>query len=316
MPRIAVLERIHDDGIARLRAFADVDCAWGLGRSEHLKIAAGSDAVVIKGSTRIDDEFLSTGRRLRIVARAGTGLDNIDMPAAARRGIAVFNVPTGNTRSAAEFAILSMLRLARRIDLAAGMTRKGDFRRHLLEGREIGALRIGLVGFGNVGRTVAELLRGFGSKVSAYDPGDIAAREFEQRGVKRVDGLDALVGEVDLLSLHATFDPRNPLTLGESLFSRLRPGALLVNTARGQLIDQAALIRALDAGIVAAAALDLIDPEPPFDLEPGTHAFDHALLRHPKVVVTPHMAASTVDAQHRIAVELAETLSRRFADAG
>jgi D-3-phosphoglycerate dehydrogenase len=310
MPRVSVLERIHDDGIARLRDFAELECAWGLGREGHLRLVMTSDAVIVKGSTKVDDEFLATGDRLRIVARAGTGLDNIDIAAAAKRGITVFNVPTGNSRSAAEFTVLSMLRLARRIDLAASMKQAGDFRRHLLEGRELGALCVGLVGFGNVGRLVAELLCGFGSKVVAFDPGPVLQDEFDRRGVRRAPSLEALASQIDILSLHATFDARNPFVVGDRIFACLKPGAFVVNTARGQLLDQAALIRALDAGTVAAAALDLIDPEPPFDLVPDAHHFDHALLRHPKVVVTPHMAASTIDAQGRIAIELVDRLGR------
>jgi len=311
-PRIVVLERIDASGLRRLSTFSDVERAWGLGSADQLVRASKADAIVVKGSVRVDRTFMVACRRLRVVGRAGTGLDNIDVEAARRLAIKVLSVPTGNSQSAAEFAVLSMLRLLRCTDRAQAMAKSGDFRRHRLEGRELAQATVGLVGFGNVGRRVATILRGFGSKVLAYDPALPDPQLFVAFGVERATSLEGLLRRADVVSLHATLNSSSVGLIGRTQFRMMRRGALLVNTARGPLVDARALIEALDNGRVAMAALDVIEPEPPFDMPPDQHRFNHPLLDHEKIVVTPHMAASTRDAQKRIARNLADMIRSHF----
>lgn len=315
-PCIAILEAIHEDGIARLEDFATVDLRLGLPRAVQLEIIGDYEAIIVKSVTRVDEALIAAAPRLRAVGRAGTGIDNIDLNAAERQGIAVLMVPTGNTVSAAEFTIGLMLNLCRKLPDAFRAVAAGDFRRHLLEGRELGGLTVGLVGLGNVGMAVAQRLEPFGCSIVGWDPAPRDAAGFGSLGGRLVGNFEELLPLPDILSFHVRVTPGTTRMLDRTAIARTRPGTLVVNTSRGAVIDDQALLEALAAGHVAAAALDVIDPEPPFDAAPGTHDYDHPLLRHPKVLVTPHMAASTEDAQRRIAVDLAAQLQNALVPLG
>jgi D-3-phosphoglycerate dehydrogenase len=312
-PRVAVLEAIHDEGIARLRAFATVEVHLGLGRAELLEAVKDFEVIVVKSVTQVDEELLAAAPGLRVVARAGTGTENIDLGAASGRGVAVLTVPTGNTVSAAEFTLAQILALCRRIPEAQRAVDAGDYRRHLLEGRELAELRVGLVGLGNVGMAVARRLQPFTCTIIGWDPAPLDGAAFAALGGTMAASYEDLLPAVDLLSFHVRLTPETRHMLDRAALGKVSPGLLLVNTSRGAVIDGGALIEALDDGRVAAAALDVLDPEPPFDAAPGTVAYDHPLVAHAKVVVTPHLAGSTVEAQRRIALTLADSVESALA---
>lgn len=308
MPKILVLERIHVAGLELMSRFAEVDVCLGLDRTGVLGRVPGADAIVVKSATKVDGALIDRATRLKVVGRAGTGTENIDLAYAAARGITVLTVPTGSTVSAAEFTIAQMLNLCRRLPAARAAVAANDFRRHLLEGRELGALTVGLVGVGNVGIAVAERLSAFGCALIGYDPYTVHDERFAALGGRLVESLCDLLRAADIVSFHVTQTRETTRMLDRKALEHVKPGAIVVNTARGAVIDDQDLIEALDNGRVAAAAVDVLEPEPPFESPPAETSYDHPLLHHERVFVTPHMAASTEDAQRRVAVELAERL--------
>jgi len=311
-PIVTVFEAIHQDGLDALSEFSEVRIAIGASRDKQLMLASDSDVVILKSVVRIDGEFLDNAPRLRIIGRAGTGIDNIDLVEAKNRGIEVLTIPLGNTVTAAEFTILQMLFLCRRMTEVIDFITKRDYRRHLLEGRELSKLVVGIVGLGNVGMAVAERLIPFGCKVVAYDPASRHADKFGKMGGVSASSLEDLLPQVDVLSLHARLTSETWHLMGRESFSLLKKGVMLINTSRAALIDDEALIDAIESGVVASAALDVLEPEPPFDLAPAEHAYSHALLDQPHVFVTPHIGASTVDAQSEISLSLANKIRECF----
>jgi D-3-phosphoglycerate dehydrogenase / 2-oxoglutarate reductase len=311
-PRILVLEEIHNDGLTALEAKAKVDVRLGLDRQSQLNIVDGYDAIVVRSVVSVDRELLDRARTLKAIGRAGTGTENIDLVAAAEKDISVFTVPTGNSISAAEFTIALMFCLTRHLPQAFEMAAAGDFRRNLLEGREFSNLSVGLVGLGNVGMAVATRLAPFGSKIYGVDPEPRDRDGFAALGGITVDTFSDLLPLVDILSFHVRVTDQTVAMLNEEAFAAMKPGMFLVNTSRAHVIDDEALLNALDTGQVAAAALDVLDPEPPFDADPGDHNYSHPLSSHPRVLATPHMAASTTDAQYNIGIDLARQLIHFF----
>lgn len=306
--RILVLESMHHDGIGRLRAAShSVEVALGLDRHEQLAKVADVDAVVVKSVVRVDEELLGCACNLRVIGRAGVGTDNIDKAAVAARGIAVLTVPGGNADAGADFTVMQILCLIRNAYQAQKMMAVGDYRRDLLMGRDLCALTVGIVGLGHVGRGVAKRLRGFGCRLLGFDPG-LAPVDFAALGVEQVANIDRLMREVDILSLHVPLTPTTRDLIGVAQLENARPGLVLVNTSRGAVVNEAALTDAVRTGRIAAAALDVFDEEPPFDALPGSHAYDNPLLHVPGIVSTPHVGASTVDAQRNIALSLADQL--------
>lgn len=306
MYRIFILESIHVTGVERLRQFAQVEHLLNRPRAEILARLPEADAVICKSVTKVDREFLASAHRLKVVGRAGTGTDNFDKDALAERGIPLITVPTGNSVSAAEFAVMCILLLAKNAVPAVDAVRCGDFRRDLLEGRELSCMTVGLFGFGNVGRLVASRLLSFGCVVMTYDARPENMAIAKGMGIVACGSPADLLAQCDVVSLHATLNPSSLGIINRQTLSQARQGMLLVNTARGELMVDADVLEALDSGQVARLAIDTLTPEPPYNAEPGKHDFTHPYLAHPKVIVFPHMAASTSDAQERIAVSLAE----------
>ena len=294
-PRILVADSIAQEGVERLRqGGAEVDIRTGLSQDELSDVIGGYDALLVRSATQVPRRLIEAADRLRVIGRAGVGVDNIDVQAATDRGIVVVNAPTGNTVSAAELTIALLLALSRHVPAADASLRAGAWNRSAYLGVELRGKVAGVVGLGQVGSAVARRLVGLEMTVLAHDPflPDERARLL---GVELVS-LDDLLSRSDFLTLHTTLTPGSPPLLGEAEFARIRPGARLINTARGGLIDEAALIAALDSGRLAGAALDVFSAEP---------ATDNPLAQHPKVVVTPHLGASTQEAQERVAVDVA-----------
>jgi D-3-phosphoglycerate dehydrogenase len=259
---------------------AQIGTAWGL---------------VVRSRTKVTEALLSKAPQLRVIARAGVGVDNVDLPAATARKILVVNAPTAATTSVAELTVSFALLLVRDLYGTIESTKSGRWDRGL-HGEELSGKTVGLVGYGRIGREVAHRLRAFGASVIAFDP--LLTKSPDDTPLVPID---ELLTRSDVVSLHAALTPENHHLLNAERLCRLRRGAYVINVARGALIDEEALVKALASGQVAGAALDVFETEPPTRT---------ALLAHPRVVATPHLGASTPEAQHRAGVQVAEELLR------
>ncbi len=293
--KILVADGLDPEGMERLRAHADVVLREGLRPEELTAIIGDADAVIVRSRTRVGREAIDRAERLRVIARAGVGIDNVDVEAATRRGILVLNTPDSSTISTAEHTLAMMLALVRHIPAAYVAVSQGAWRRERFIGIELYGKTLGVVGLGKIGGEVASRAAALGMHVIAFDPyvsPDRAARV----GADLVP-LDTLLERSDLVTLHVPLTEGTRHLIGTAALARMLPGVRIINCARGGLIDEPALLAALQEGKVAGAALDVLEEEPPRD---------SALLRHPQVIVTPHLGASTAEAQRTIAVEVAE----------
>ena len=277
----------------------------GLAPEELRAAIAECEGIVVRSSVKVTAELLAAAGRLKVVGRAGAGVDTIDVEAARARGIAVLNTPGQNAGAVAELVLGLMLCLARRICQAHGALAAGRWEKNSLSafGTELGGKTLGLIGFGAVGRKVVPLARGFGMEVLAHDP-EVADEAIVAAGA-RPAGLAEIYAAADYLSLHLPMNKgtRN-LISREVIFERLKPGAMLINCARGGLVDEAALAEALTAGRLAGAGLDVFESEPP--------PADHPLLTLENVVLTPHLGASTAEAQVNVARSIAVQMIEHF----
>lgn len=294
-PRVVVAEEIAEAGLALLAEVAEVDSAVDASRDELLARLPGAAGLVVRSATRVDAELLAAAPALRVVGRAGTGTDNIDLEAATRAGIQVVNAPNANSLSAAEHTLALLLALARRVPEGDRSVRSGGWERKRLAGVELAGKTLGVVGLGRIGRLVAERARAFGMNLLIFDP-FVLEDPASAPGAERAAGLEDLMARSDFVTLHVPLTGETRGLIGEEALRHARPGLRLVNTSRGGVVDEAALAAALHAGRVAGAALDVFASEPPAG---------SPLLTLPQVVVTPHLGASTVEAQARAGVEVA-----------
>lgn len=313
-PVITIFDSIHQSGIDKMSEFSDVNIAYGVDRKKCLELSSASNVIIVKSGVEVDKELLNNSPCLSIVARAGTGVDNINIVEAKRLGIKVLTVPTGNSISAAEFTLLQILTLCRRIPEVTDFTNKNDFRRQLLEGRELNNMSVGLVGLGNVGMLVFERLKAFGCMIVGYDPYTNNIAQFVSSGGVYCKTFDELLSKVDIISFHVRLTKDNIHMMGEEQFNKVKPGLLIINTSRANLIDQKALLKSVENDIVSAVSLDVLEPEPPFELEPEQHNYQHPMLENEKIYVTPHIGASTVDAQQRISLDICEQIFNNLMD--
>lgn len=293
MMKILVADSLSHAGLEPLRQDAGIqlcNCP-GISADELLERVAQFDGLIVRSRTEVTAEVIRRGRSLRIVARAGTGVDNIDLEAATERGVLVVNAPTGNTVAAAEHTVAMLMAISRYVPQADADLRSGRWERSRWIGHEVRGKVFGTVGLGRVAQEVVGVVSELGMRVLATDP-FVAAGYASQRGVELVD-LDVLLAEADFVSVHVPLTPANHHLLGEAEFALMKPTARILNVARGGLLDEAALLRSLDRGELAGAALDVFEQEP--------LPKDHPLLSHSKVIVTPHLGASTHEAQDRVA---------------
>ncbi|RIK67328.1 MAG: phosphoglycerate dehydrogenase [Planctomycetota bacterium] len=300
MLKILVADQIAEEGLARLRGRKDlaVDVRTGLTPEEIGEIVGGYDAMIIRSGVKITRAALANPGKLRVIARAGVGVDNVDVPAATAAGVLVINTPDANTISTAEHAIALMLSLSRRIPVAHAHTRDGKWERKQFTGRQIAGKTLGIIGLGRVGRAVAERALGLKMDVIAFDPllsGDTA---LEGR-VRLVPDVATLLPQVDFLTLHASMTPDSKNMIGEAQLRLMKPTAMLINCARGALVDETALADALNAGRLAGAAIDVFAAEPPVG---------SPLLSATNIVLTPHLGASTEEAQTAVSTDAVDSL--------
>ncbi len=293
--RVLVAEPLGQAGLDRLSPEHQVDVRLNLARDDFLAALPDYDALIVRSQVQVDAAAIAAGTRLKVVGRAGVGVDNIDLDAATRAGIAVVNAPTANTVAAAEQTLALMLALARRVAAADASVRHGEWRRADFMGAELAGRTLGIVGLGRVGLAVADRARAFEMVLVGSDPivsADVAAAH----GVRLVE-LDELLPEADVVTLHVPLAAATRGLLGAARLASMKPGALLINVARGGIIDEAALAQVLASGQVGGAAIDVFEHEP---------VRDSPLLSAPNTVLTPHLGASTLEAQAKASLEVVE----------
>ncbi|TAM71352.1 MAG: phosphoglycerate dehydrogenase [Microbacteriaceae bacterium] len=302
-PVVLIAEVLSPATVEALGPDFEVRTVDGTDRPALLSALADADAVLVRSATKVDAEAIASAPKLRVIARAGVGLDNVDIKAATTAGVMVVNAPTSNIISAAELTIGHILSLARHIPAGHASLADGQWRRSKYTGVELYEKTIGIIGLGRIGALITARLQAFGTSIIAYDPYVTSARA-QQLGVQLV-GLEELLASSDFITIHM---PRTPETVGmisDAQLALMKPSAFIVNVARGGLIDEDALFRALSAGAIAGAGLDVFVSEPPAD---------SPLLSLDNVVVTPHLGASTDEAQEKAGVSVAKSV--RLALAG
>jgi D-3-phosphoglycerate dehydrogenase len=298
VPKVLITDSLAPQGIDVLEAGEGIEVvdAPGLSPEALLGAVVDADALIIRSGTQVTAEVIAAAKQLSVVGRAGIGVDNVDVGAATARGIVVMNTPGGNTVTTAEHAIALLVSLARHIPQASASMKSGKWDKKSYVGTELFSRTLGVLGLGNVGRIVAQRARGLGMKVVAYDP-YLSSEAASKLDVELLD-FDALLARADALSVHVPRTPDTVGLLGAEAFGKMKRGVLLVNAARGGIVDEAALLEALEAGQVEGAALDVFEQEPP--------PADHPLVTHPRVICTPHLGASTEQAQLNVALAVAE----------
>ena len=294
-PRVLVREPIAEAGLELLRSRFDVveDAD-----SDLAEIIGGFEAVVVRSQTTIDAALIERAGRLKVIGRAGVGVDNVDVDAATRRGILVANAAESTVDSAAEHAIALLFALARNVPQAHAALTAGSWDRERFTGIELAGKTLGVLGLGRIGRQVARRALGLGMRVVAFDP-FVAAERFRELGVEPAGSLDDVFAQADVVTLHLPLNPETRGVLDADAFARMRDGVRIVNAARGELVDEEALEAAIRSGKVAGAALDVFATEP----------YAGPLLELPQVVVTPHLAGSTTEAQDRAGIVIAEQVA-------
>ena len=298
MAKILVADPLAEDGLERLRRAGEVTVVSKLEESELVRRIPDFDALVVRSETRVTEPVIEAGRKLRVVGRAGVGVDNIDVPAATRRGIVVVNAPRGNIVAAAEHTMALLFALARWVPQADASVKRGEWTRSKFIGSEIRGKTLGVIGLGNVGSEVAKRAHGLEMDVIAYDP-IVSVERAELFNVALV-GLSDLLERSDFVTVHIPLIDSNRNLMGASQLALMKRTARLINTARGGIVDEAALCEALQAGRLAAAAADVFETEPPGN---------SPLLQLPNFVATPHIAASTLEAQVSVAFDVAEEVA-------
>ena len=304
--RVLVADAIAADGLAPLRQDRRFELVMrpGLTGAELADAIAGVDAVLVRSATRITAESLARAEHLKVIGRAGVGVDTIDVDAATARGIAVLTAPSGNTVSAAELTFALLLALVRRVAAADRSMKAGEWDKKSFSGTELYGKTLGLVGAGRIGSEVAKRARAFGMRILCYDP--FLTEERAQTLEVELVSLDDLVARADVLTLHVPLTEATAGLLSEERLRRMKKGAMIVNAARGGLVDERALLRLLEEKHLGGAALDVFEQEP--------LPADHPLRRLSTVVLTPHLGASTAEAQQNVALEIAEAVRAALID--
>ena len=300
-PKVLVADPVSQRGLDELARDGALEVIKDLGLAEAALIERISDfsAVVVRSETKITAAVLEAGQKLKVVGRAGVGVDNVDVEAATRRGVIVMNAPGGNTVSTAEHAFSLLLCVARKIPQADAMVRSGKWSRKEFQGVELHNKTLGIIGMGRIGSELSRRAIAFGMRVAAFDP-YLSATRARALQVELIDDLDDLLRAADFITLHTPLTPETHHLLNAARLAKTRRGVRIINCARGGLIDEAALAEALQSGQVAAAALDVFETEP--------LPTDSPLRNLPNLVLTPHLGASTAEAQESVGIEIAQSI--------
>jgi D-3-phosphoglycerate dehydrogenase len=291
---VLISDGLDERGQSILRASAQVDERLNISAEDLLKVIPGYDALIVRGRTRVTAAVIEASPRLKVIGRAGVGVDNIDLEAAKKHHIAVVNAPTSTTVAVAELAFGLLLSLAREIPRADTALKQGQWLKKELEGVELNGKTLGIIGFGRIGVEVGKRAAVFGMNVITYDP-NVSEHELEHGNAEPVSIQD-LFAWSDFISLHLPLNVQTRDLMGRQAFSQMKDGVRIVSTARGGIIDEAALLEALNSGKVAGVALDVFEKEPPGSTE---------LVSHRRVIGTPHIGAQTAEAQSRASEDIA-----------
>jgi len=297
--KVLVKEKIADSGVELLRQSFDVDLGLEMSDEELREAIAGYDAILVRSATQVSADLIERADRLKVIGRAGTGVDNVDIPAATRRGIVVANAPESNSVAAAEHTLALMLALSRNVPQAHGTLAAGAWDRSRFKGVELYGKTLGVIGFGRIGQLVARRAQGFEMEVVAFDK-FVSAERFRELGVEGASEVGELLAKSDIVTLHVPKTPETVNLIDTEAIEAMKDGARLINCARGELVDLDAVLTGLESGKLGGAALDV------FPSEPFT---DHPLFARDDVVVTPHLGASTAEAQDRAGVVTAEQVT-------
>ncbi len=297
MAKILITDKIHDDGIRPLREFVEVEVATGLKPAELIEKVKGCDVLLVRSATKVTKDVIDAGKQLKVIARAGAGLDNIDVKAAEARKIKVINAPEAPTIAVAELVFGHMLSFVRHLPSADASVKQGKWEKPKFVGTELRDKTLGIVGTGRIGRAIGYKAKAFLMNLLAHDV--VQNAEFAQRtGAKYVD-LDVLLRESDFVTLHVPLVPGTKHMMGKRELELMKSTAVLINTSRGGIVDEVALVEAMRGGKIAGACLDVYEREPPED---------SPLLKLPNVVLTPHLGASTREAQRDAAMIIAQKI--------
>jgi D-3-phosphoglycerate dehydrogenase len=304
MPRILVSDKLSDQGLAILEKAPGlkVETKSGLAPEELRKIIGDYDGLIIRSATKVTKELLDAAGNLKVVGRAGIGVDNVDLEAATKKGVVVMNTPSGNATTTAEHAIAMMFAVSRQIPQATGSIRGGKWEKNKFMGRELTNKHLGVVGVGNIGRIVADRAIGLKMRVLGYDP-FLSKDAAEKLGLELVD-LPELFKRSDYISVHVPLMEKTRNLIDKAAFQQMKKGVFIINCARGGIVNERDLEWAIKEGIVGGAALDVFEQEPP--------PADHPLLSMDQVIFTPHLGAATAEAQENVAVEVAEQVADFF----
>jgi D-3-phosphoglycerate dehydrogenase / 2-oxoglutarate reductase len=299
MPKVLIADKLSPAAVAIFQERGvEADVKTGLPKEELIKIIGNYDGVAIRSATKLTADVLKAAKNLKVIGRAGIGVDNVDIPAATAAGIIVMNTPFGNSITTAEHAISLMLALARELPAANASTQAGKWEKNRFMGVEITGKVLGLIGAGNIGSIVADRAKGLKMRVVAYDP-YLSQERANDLGIEKVE-LNDLLARADFITLHVPMTPETKNILSADAIAKTKKGVRIINCARGGLIDENALKAAIDNGHVAGAALDVFESEP---------AKENILFGSDKVVATPHLGASTTEAQENVALQVAEQIS-------
>jgi len=297
-PRVLIADKLSPTAVQIFKDRGiETDTKIGLDRDALIKIIGDYDGIALRSATKLSEKVVAAAGRLKVIGRAGIGVDNVDVPAATAKGIIVMNTPFGNSITTAEHAITMMLALARQIPQADASTQAGKWEKNRFLGVEITNKTLGIIGCGNIGSIVANRAHGLSMKVIAYDP-YLSPERARDLGVEKVE-LDELFARADFISLHAPLTDKTRNVVAAASLAKMKKGVRIINCARGGLVDEQALRAALDSGQVAGAALDVFSTEP---------ATENPLFGHPNVVCTPHLGAATAEAQENVALQIAEQM--------
>lgn len=294
---VVVSDKLSKEGLDVLRSCKELDVKFmpGLSQEDLSKQLSDADALVIRSNTQVTAQILQDAKKLKMVGRAGIGVDNVDMPAAKSRGVVVMNTPFGNTITTAEHAISLLLSLARNIPQAAQSMRTGQWGKSKFQGTEITGKTLGIIGLGNIGKEVAKRAHGLQMNVISFDP--VVPTEDALKCHAHKTELNELLEVSDFISIHAPLNVHTRHLINKAAISKMKEGVHIIHAARGGIVDEEALLDGLNSGKIAGAALDVFEEEPP--------AKNHPLLKHPNVIATPHLGASTSEAQTRVGVQVA-----------
>lgn len=304
-PRVLICDPIAEDGVVMLQRFADVDHKGKLDEETLLSIVNEYDGLIVRSATQITAEVIERAPRLKVIGRAGSGLDNIDVSKAREMNIAVINSPDANTVAVAEHTMGLLLAMARRLPRADLSLKEGKWEKKQLMGTGLSGKTLGIIGFGRIGREVAKRAQAFNMKILVNQRRQTPELELAEAGVQNVD-LSDMLRQADFVTLHVPLRPDTQGIIGRAELAMMKKSAYIINTARGGIIDEEALLEALNNETIAGAALDV------FVTEPATH---NALAQHPRVIATPHIAASTEDAQRSAALMVVEQIIEILQDA-